>query len=69
MWVIRRPTLHDIALVEAERFNPGGEHCVMGVEIDGEPGEPGDAHVTVHTRVQPVAQMVDIKIRSVPLTR
>jgi hypothetical protein len=62
-WIVRRPTLHEIALIEAERANPGGEHRITSVEIDGEPGEPGDAKITVFTRVVPDVQMVDIAIR------
>jgi hypothetical protein len=62
-FVVRRPTLHEIALNEAERLNPGGEHVVTGIDIDGNPDDgPGVAQVTVATRMPIDAQMVAISV-------
>lgn len=59
-------TLHAIALREAEYFNPYGQHAVTSIEIDGDPQDgPGDARITVATRVPCDAQRVAINITSV----
>jgi hypothetical protein len=46
-------SLIDLALKQAEKLHPGGQHRIDLVELDGEPGEPAIATVRVST-IQPL---------------
>lgn len=62
-----RPSLHEIALAVAERSNPGGQHVVTGIEIDGDPDDgPGDARVNIATRVPIEVQRVLMSVALTP---
>lgn len=62
-----RMTLHEYALALAERRNPGGEHRVTRVDINGPVTEPGDAVVDVVSRARPVSDRIDIAIHRAKL--
>ena len=59
-------TFHDLALTQAERFNPGGQHIVQSVEFDGQPDPDNpdkpyiDVHIVVATRLP--AALTDINL-------